>query len=118
MLVQHAAGRLRELADDEWMKSIEEDFHRMCPLSQQVWWRLLEMGKGASMRDQMDLEYRLAQSFTDIDKNFGEGITALLLEKRPPSWIPASIGELTGKDADRVFDFALTHAEALREPDL
>lgn len=55
----------------------------------------IRAGRGRSLAECLEMEYRLAAHVVDGPSDFAEGVRALLVDKdRKPSWKPPSLGQV------------------------
>ena len=74
-----------------------------CPMSLAVTALLIKNSSNKSLKDCLEMEYRLSQKMTNRP-DFGEGIQAVLIEKHHnPKWIPSSINEIDTNELDKLF---------------
>ncbi|KAI9594447.1 ClpP/crotonase-like domain-containing protein [Syncephalis fuscata] len=77
-----------------WAKATLEMLHQMSPTSTQVGLLHLRAARSMSFAEEIINEYDLAQKCLPYP-DFCEGVTALLVEKRPAVWSPATIADLS-----------------------
>ena len=64
---------------------------------------LIKNSSNKSLKDCLEMEYRLSQKMTNRP-DFGEGIQAVLIEKHHnPKWTPSSINEIDNNELDKLF---------------
>ena len=74
-----------------------------CPMSLAVTALLLKDSSKKSLKDCLEMEYRLSQKMTNR-LDFGEGIQAVLIKKHHnPKWKPNSINEIDINELDKLF---------------
>lgn len=74
------------------------------PTSLKVTLEQLKRSHGLSMRDTMQLEYRLAARFMQ-GKDFYEGVRALLVDKdKSPHWQPGTLADIAVEDVEAYFE--------------
>ena len=74
-----------------------------CPMSLAVTALLLKDSSNRSLKDCLEMEYRLSQKMTNRH-DFGEGIQAVLIKKHHnPKWKPSSINEININELDKLF---------------
>ena len=74
-----------------------------CPMSLAVTALLLKDSSNRSLKDCLEMEYRLSQKMTNR-QDFGEGIQAVLIKKHHnPKWKPNSINEIDINELDKLF---------------
>ena len=74
-----------------------------CPMSLAVTALLLKDSSNRSLKDCLEIEYRLSQKMTNRH-DFGEGIQAVLIKKHHnPKWKPNSINEIDINELDKLF---------------
>ncbi|WP_076997653.1 enoyl-CoA hydratase/isomerase family protein [Variovorax sp. KK3] len=90
------AGRLRALtSDDPWLQTAAQTFAKGAPSTAAVSFALWQRVTRMSLAEVFRLEYQASLGFC-ANKDFAEGIRALLIEKdRNPKWSPATLEEVT-----------------------
>ena len=74
-----------------------------CPMSLAVTALLLKDSSNRSLKNCLEMEYRLSQKMTNRH-DFGEGIQAVLIKKHHnPKWKPNSINEIDINELDKLF---------------
>ncbi len=74
-----------------------------CPMSLAVTALLLKDSSNRSLKNCLEMEYRLSQKMTNRE-DFGEGIQAVLIKKHhTPKWNPDSIDEIDINELDKLF---------------
>ncbi|KAG5685086.1 hypothetical protein PVAND_014287 [Polypedilum vanderplanki] len=88
---------LKNLHSDgsEWAMSTLKLISKMSPTSLKVTLRQLQLGKSMSLRECLQMEFRLAVHCC-IESDFKEGVRALLIDKdQQPKWNPSKIEDVT-----------------------
>lgn len=96
---------LKNLHDDgsEWAMSTLKLMSKMSPTSLKVTLRQLQLGKTMTLRECLQMEFRLA-AHCCIDSDFKEGVRALLIDKdQQPKWKPATVEAVTQEHVYRFF---------------
>lgn len=79
----------------EWAMSTLKLISKMSPTSLKITLRQLQLGKTMTLRECLQMEYRLA-AHCCIDSDFKEGVRALLIDKhQQPKWNPDTIEKVT-----------------------
>lgn len=87
----------------EWALSTLKLISKMSPTSLKVTLRQLQLGKTMTLRECLQMEFRLAVNCI-IDSDFKEGVRALLIDKdQQPKWRPNSIEEVTQEHVNKFF---------------
>ena len=74
-----------------------------CPISLAVTAKLIKNSNNKTLKECLELEYRLSQKMTNRN-DFGEGINAFLIEKHHnPKWQPSSIKEINQRELENLF---------------
>ena len=64
---------------------------------------LIKNSNNKTLKECLELEYRLSQKMTNRN-DFGEGIRAVLIEKHHnPKWKPISIKDINKSDLEKLF---------------
>ena len=80
---------------------------KKCPMSLAVTTLLIRDSYKRSLKDCLEIEYRMSQKMTNR-QDFGEGIQAVLIEKHHnPKWKPRSIDEINNYELDKLFTDSL-----------
>lgn len=112
-------GILRALDEEQgrtrkWARETLETLHKRSPLAVHVALRQMRIGGKWSIHDAFMREYAMASKFMS-SHDFTEGVTALLLEKRAPTWQPASLEDIKPEDSAQLTeDFFLVNDAKLR----
>jgi enoyl-CoA hydratase len=89
--------------DAEWAREAREAIARASPLSLEITFRQLELGRGMTIEEALSLEYRMTQHVM-AGHDFFEGIRALLVDKdQRPRWQHASLAEVTAAEVQSYF---------------
>lgn len=87
----------------EWAMAQLKTLSKMSPLSLKITLRQLQLGKTMTLRECLQMEYRLAVHCC-IDSDFKEGVRALLIDKdQQPKWKPAVIEDVTQDHVNKYF---------------
>ncbi|KNC79694.1 hypothetical protein SARC_07921 [Sphaeroforma arctica JP610] len=87
----------------EWGRKNAKTIEKMSPTSVKVTIRQLRNGAGLSLDGDLQMELRICAE-TMRNKDFYEGIRALLIEKtNDPKWTPATLAEVTKEMVDKHF---------------
>ncbi|KAL2126869.1 hypothetical protein VTI74DRAFT_11697 [Chaetomium olivicolor] len=94
-------------ATRKWAVETLETLHKRSPTAVHVTLRQMRIGAKWNIRDTYIREHAMATKFM-ASPDFTEGVTALLIEKRPPTWQPASLEDIPAdKSASLTEDFFL-----------
>ncbi|AEO63331.1 uncharacterized protein THITE_2108432 [Thermothielavioides terrestris NRRL 8126] len=85
-------------ATRKWAEETLAALHKRSPLAVHVALRQMRIGSKWSIHDAFVREHAMAAKFM-ATHDFTEGVTALLIEKRPPSWQPASLEDIDPKES-------------------
>jgi 3-hydroxyisobutyryl-CoA hydrolase len=85
-------------ATRKWARETLETLHKRSPTAVHVALRQLRIGAKWNIRDTFVREHGIASKFM-AHPDFTEGVTALLIEKRPPSWQPAKLEDIKPEDS-------------------
>ena len=101
------AGNIHEILNNIQTANNQFDLlnklQHKCPMSLAVTALLLKDSSNRSLKDCLEMEYRLSQKMTNR-QDFGEGIQAVLIEKHQnPKWNPNSINEININELDKLF---------------
>ncbi|KAK4250694.1 ClpP/crotonase-like domain-containing protein [Corynascus novoguineensis] len=80
-------------ATRQWAQETLETLHKRSPTAVHVALRQMRIGAKWNIRDTFVREHAIASKFM-ASHDFTEGVTALLIEKRPPRWEPASLEDI------------------------
>ncbi|XP_012936439.1 3-hydroxyisobutyryl-CoA hydrolase, mitochondrial [Aplysia californica] len=87
----------------DWSIAQLDTLKKMSPTSMKITLRLLLEGKGRSLAEDLQVEYRLSQRCVE-DRDFYEGVRAVLIDKdNSPQWNPASIKDVAASKVDWYF---------------
>jgi len=87
----------------DWANKQLQTLNKMSPTSMKITLRLLLEGKGRSLAEDLQVEYRLSQRCVE-DKDFYEGVRAVLIDKdHSPQWNPGHINAVTNSKVDWYF---------------
>ncbi|KAF6207725.1 hypothetical protein GE061_016173 [Apolygus lucorum] len=100
---------LEELKHDgsEWSLNTVKSLNKMSPTSLKISVRELREGKNKSLKECLQMEYRLAVAAlkAKVSNDFYEGVRALLVDKdKKPVWNPPNIGAINDYILDLAFD--------------
>ncbi|ELR21302.1 enoylCoA hydratase/isomerase family domain containing protein [Acanthamoeba castellanii str. Neff] len=93
-----------------WAKQVLQRLQEQCPLSLAVTLRSLQEGATKDMGAALRREYRIALRFM-LSRDFAEGVTARIVEKRQPNWTHKSVEDVHPDEVQAFF-------ESLREDEL
>ena len=96
---------LKNLHDDgsEWAMNTLKLISKMSPGSLKITLRQLQLGKTMTLRECLQMEFRLA-THCCIDSDFHEGVRALLIEKdQQPKWKHATVEKVTQDYVNKFF---------------
>lgn len=96
---------LKALHDDgsEWAMDTLKLMSKMSPTSLKVTLRQLQLGKTMTLRECLQMEFRLA-AHCCIDSDFKEGVRALLIDKdQKPKWKPDIVEKVTQDHVNSFF---------------
>lgn len=100
--VEEIALRLHD-DGSEWAMSTLKLISKMSPTSLKVTLRQLQLGKTMTLRECLQMEFRLA-AHCIIDSDFKEGVRALLIDKdQQPKWKPDTIEKVTQDHVNKFF---------------
>ncbi|GAB1314946.1 3-hydroxyisobutyryl-CoA hydrolase [Madurella fahalii] len=77
----------------KWAQETIETLHKRSPTAVHVTLRQMRIGRKWNIRDTFVREHAIASKFM-AHPDFTEGVTALLIEKRPPVWQPATLEDI------------------------
>lgn len=87
----------------DWAMATVRTLNKMSPTSMKVTHRSIIMGKKASLRDCLTVEFRLAINHV-IRSDLKEGVRALLIDKDfKPTWNPSKLHDVTEEHIARFF---------------
>lgn len=90
-------------SDREWAVEVARELRTRSPLSLAVTLRHIRQAGGATLRETLQVDYRLACRFLG-DHDFHEGVRAVLVDKDgAPRWRPASIEDVTSGMVEAYF---------------
>ncbi len=99
----------------DWAEQTTRVLQKNSPTSVKVAFEQIRRGRMLSLKQGLQLEYRLAQHFLNA-KDLYEGVRALLVEKdNATAWEPASYSQVTPKDIATCFELGVD--EDLQLPD-
>ncbi|CAG9802914.1 unnamed protein product [Chironomus riparius] len=96
---------LKRLHSDgsEWAMKQLKTISKMSPTSLKITLRQLQLGKSMTLRECLQMEFRLAVHCC-IDSDFKEGVRALLIDKdQQPKWKPNCIEDVTQDHVNKFF---------------
>jgi 3-hydroxyisobutyryl-CoA hydrolase len=85
----------------QWAEETFATLHARSPTAVHVALRQMRIGGKWSIRDTFVREHAIASKFM-ASHDFTEGVTALLIEKRPPTWQPASLVEISPEQSPKL----------------
>ena len=84
--------------------SLLQKLQKKCPMSLAVTTLLIKDSNNRSLKNCLEIEYRLSQKMTNRH-DFGEGIQAVLIEKHHnPKWQPKTIDEINNTELSSLFN--------------
>ncbi|CAH1398093.1 unnamed protein product [Nezara viridula] len=89
-----------------WSTEVLETMKKMSPLSLKVTHREMTLGKTLSLKECLQMEYRLCHRALEANfsNDFYEGVRALLIDKdRNPKWNPAELKDIPSSMVDQYF---------------
>lgn len=86
----------------EWATATLATIAKRSPTSVKVTLKQLRLGKGWRIDETFVREHEMAARFMQ-HPDFTEGVTALLIEKRAPTWQPKTLEEVNENDVDSFF---------------
>ncbi|XP_012221314.1 3-hydroxyisobutyryl-CoA hydrolase, mitochondrial isoform X2 [Linepithema humile] len=90
--------------NSEWAQKNVETLKKMSPASLKVAKKAIDEGRGKSLAECLEIEYRLAYTALNKDNDFYEGVRALLIDKdQKPIWKPASLSQVTDEYLNKRF---------------
>jgi len=81
----------------KWAEKTIETLHKRSPTSVHVTLRQMRIGRNWSISETFKREHQIAAKFMK-KHDFNEGVTALLVEKRPAKWEPESLEDIFTED--------------------
>ncbi|KEZ43885.1 hypothetical protein SAPIO_CDS4057 [Scedosporium apiospermum] len=93
-----------EGATKEWATRTLETLHKRSPTAVHVTLRQMRVGGKWSIAETFKRELAIASKFMQ-HPDFTEGVTALLVERRAPTWQPATLEELASTDSNAAGPF-------------
>lgn len=96
---------LKNLHSDasEWAMATLKLMSKMSPTSLKITLRQLQLGKTMTLRECLQMEFRLAVNCC-IDSDFKEGVRALLIDKdQQPKWDPTRVEDVTQDYVNKFF---------------
>lgn len=90
----------------DWSKDILATMKKMSPLSLKVTHKEMTLGKTLSLKECLQMEYRLCHRALEakFSNDFYEGVRALLIDKdRNPKWEPAQLKDIPTSIVDQYF---------------
>lgn len=85
----------------QWAEETFAMLHARSPTAVHVALRQMRIGGKWSIRDTYIREHAIASKFM-ASHDFTEGVTALLIDKRPPTWQPASLVEISPEQSPKL----------------
>ncbi|XP_014279320.1 3-hydroxyisobutyryl-CoA hydrolase, mitochondrial [Halyomorpha halys] len=95
-----------EKEGSDWSKEVLATMKKMSPLSLKVTHREMTLGKTLSLKECLQMEYRLCHRALEakFSNDFYEGVRALLIDKdRNPKWNPAELNDISSSTVDQYF---------------
>jgi enoyl-CoA hydratase len=88
----------------EWAAETAAEIRKKSPTSLKIALRQMQRGRGLTLKEALQLEFRLAQKVA-AGHDYKQGVEARIIGKgRAPDWRPASLAEVDDKAIDRLFD--------------
>ena len=108
------AGNIKDIFNNLKNSSLKEYYFdnliKKCPMSLAVTVELLKKGKSKSIKECLEMEYKLSQMMVNRN-DFAEGIESVLIKKHHnPNWSPKSIDTINLKEID---DFLETNTSQI-----
>ncbi|XP_072743158.1 3-hydroxyisobutyryl-CoA hydrolase, mitochondrial [Anoplolepis gracilipes] len=101
--VEEIIERLKK-DNSEWAQKNVEMLLKMSPSALKVSKKAIDEGKGKSLAECLEIEYRLAYTALSRDGDFYEGVRALLIDKdQKPVWKPTSLADVTDEYVNKRF---------------
>ncbi|KAL2167152.1 hypothetical protein VTG60DRAFT_1642 [Thermothelomyces hinnuleus] len=88
-------------ATRQWAQETLETLHKRSPTAVHVALRQMRIGAKWSIRDTFIREHAIASKFM-ASHDFTEGVTALLIDKRPARWEPASLEDIPPEESAKL----------------
>lgn len=88
-------------ATRKWAEETLATLHKRSPTAVHVTLRQMRIGAKWNIRDTFVREHAIASKFMD-GHDFTEGVTALLIDKRPAEWKPASLEDIAPEDSPKL----------------
>ncbi|KAK4238718.1 ClpP/crotonase-like domain-containing protein [Achaetomium macrosporum] len=85
----------------KWAQETLTTLHKRSPIAVHVTLRQMRIGAKWNIHDTFVREHAMASKFM-ASHDFTEGVTALLLEKRPAKWQPASLEDIKLEDSNKM----------------
>ena len=97
--------QLSQKTESEFCKKTLSTLHRMSPTSLKVTLEGLKRGKSLpSIKEVLEMEYRMAQAFMRDGSDFYEGVRAQLVDKdKNPQWNPKTLAEVSNETVETYF---------------
>jgi len=97
---------LESMGDSQFGQSTLKTLQQMSPTSLKVTLEGMKRGaKAQTIREALQMEYRISQAFMKEGSDFYEGIRAVLVDKDGnPKWNPASLQEVTAEMVEGYFE--------------
>jgi 3-hydroxyisobutyryl-CoA hydrolase len=88
-------------ATSKWAEETLATLHKRSPTAVHVTLRQMRIGAKWSIRDTFVREHAIASKFM-ASHDFTEGVSALLIDKRPASWQPASLEAIAPEESPKL----------------
>lgn len=85
----------------KWAEDTLATLHKRSPTAVHVALRQMRIGAKWNIHDTFVREHAIASKFMDAH-DFTEGVTALLIDKRPANWQPASLEDIRPEDSPKL----------------
>ena len=103
--IEQIIEQLSQKKDSEFSKKTLSTLDRMSPTSLKVTLEGLKRGKSLpTIKEVLEMEYRMAQAFMRDGSDFYEGVRALLVDKdKNPQWNPKTLAEVSNETVETYF---------------
>ena len=92
--------------ESSFAQSVFDALSKASPMSLEVIFRTHLLGQKMSLRDAMQMEFKLCYSYMhDLENDFYEGIRAVVIDKdNKPTWRHNKVQQITEKEIDEYFN--------------
>lgn len=94
-------------ATRKWAEETLATLHKRSPIAVHVTLRQMRIGAKWSISDTFKREHAMASKFM-ASHDFTEGVSALLIDKRPASWEPASLEDISPEESPNLTESFFT----------